>query len=67
MRLDNTCDQDPGAAQRSTTFLTFFRMSNESSICSSLNADRARHPSSLAFLYYMSLLSFEAFPISRSR
>ena len=50
MRLDNTCDQDPGAAQRSTTFLTFFRMSNESSICSSLNADRARHPSSLAFL-----------------
>ena len=50
MRLDSTCDQDPGAAHRSTTCFTSFKMPNESSICSSLNADLARHPSSLAFL-----------------
>mmetsp|Transcript_9434 Transcript_9434/g.40061 ORF Transcript_9434/g.40061 Transcript_9434/m.40061 type:complete len:255 (+) Transcript_9434:256-1020(+) len=44
----STCDQLPGAAHRSTTCFTPVKMSKLSSICSSLNALRARHPSSLA-------------------
>ena len=40
--------QLPGAAQRSTTWCTPFKMENASSICKSLKALRARHPSSFA-------------------
>ena len=43
-----TCDHDPGAAHRSTTCRTSRKISNDSSICSNLNADLARHPSSFA-------------------
>lgn len=49
-RRERTCDHEPGAAHRSTARVTLAKRSNSSSSCSSLYAERARQPSSLAFL-----------------
>eukprot|EP00982_Pelagococcus_subviridis_P004777 29339-Pelagococcus_subviridis.AAC.4 len=47
-RREMTWLHEPGAAHRSTTCFTSLKTSKLSSICRSLNADRARHPSSFA-------------------